>query len=251
MGIACVLAVLGCRGSFEDGGDGGASGDGTTQGTTTGATGGTGSGATSSGAADPLEACMSCERERCVEAANACLDDPACADCVARPFNLSCGANEDFRRLANCSCFECKAECPHMCPAGANCQSCGVTSCNAETQACSADPACLPCFDDPYGAGCSDHPAFAEFRTCACQQCTQQCLWTCDKAVSECGTCVATECDTEYADCLADPHCQGCTENPLGEGCLDNPLDVALLECVCQSCEPTCGILFQCEILDG
>jgi hypothetical protein len=234
--LAGFIGVAGCRSDFTSAQDSGHS---------TNTSGETNTGGTET--VDPILTCMECEAEQCTVAAEACAANPDCAECVSAPFGLSCYGEDDFRRLASCSCSECSAECDYMCPGGFNaCETCGLESCSAEATPCAADSECAGCFDDPLADGCQENPDFQDFLACGCEQCGQECIWTCPDAYSECNTCGLTNCAAEFSACLGDPTCAACAENPLAEGCYENEIALAALGCGCEHCEPQCGVLYAC-----
>lgn len=217
--FACsVLALVGCRSDFD-------------------------------GASEnrPYQACEDCQVDQCNAASEACDADPDCVSCLSTPYAFECIANDAFRRLGSCSCSDCASQCSHMCPvAQGACEACGVTECNAEVVACTAEAECSTCLANLGGPGCEANALFMDFQACGCTNCGQQCLWACPNAVNECANCGFSACGDPYGACVQDPECADCFDNPSLRGCESNGPFIEANMCICGSCDPQCGILFGC-----
>lgn len=197
--------------------------------------------------ADPVEDCKVCAADRCTTYYDACIADPDCSDCFDRPKSLECLANTLFHAAASCSCEECADKCTYMCPGGQGaCDSCSNTACGMQGGACLADIDCAPCLDDPFLEGCATNPLYAPTAMCSCENCGQECIWTCPMAGNTCAACIGMQCSTEIGSCRSDEACNECFENPAREGCDANETYAALTDCLCpaSACADVCDVLF-------
>jgi hypothetical protein len=203
--------------------------------------------ADTTGGGGPVEVCGACQSVECTAYADACAADPDCTQCLAGPYSLSCLADPTFHALANCSCEECASDCANLCPGGQGaCNSCGITECPSQGEACLGDPACAPCLDDAYGEGCAENATWMAAQVCSCAECGQECIWQCPAAGNTCATCISGGCSTAFTACIEDEACADCFEAPFAEGCAENELYAAVAGCTCGMCPGECGVLFNC-----
>jgi hypothetical protein len=123
------------------------------------------------------------------------------------------------------------------------CRACQDQQCEAYVQACGDAPGCDLCTATPFDPSCLSNADFRPLANCSCDRCGDACGYLCPGGPDACLDCqVASGCD--LSECSGISTCLPCLSDPYAAGCDVDPTFMALRECHCTMCEPSC--VWQC-----